>query len=84
MGMRSTRGEKQIFPAQKSQGHLCAVLGITIHERHETIAEHPKEGCEGGEGPGGQRVLGVAVLSGFVQPRAEEAEGRPCGGCRSS
>ena len=56
---------------------MCAVLGITIHERHETIAEHPKEGCKGGEGPGGQRVLGVAVLSGFVQPRAEEAEGRP-------
>lgn len=78
MGMRSTRGKKQIFPAL---GHLCAVLGIIIHERHEIIAEYPKEGCKDGEGPEGQGVLGVAAVPEFVQPRAEKAEA--AGGCSS-
>jgi len=38
-------------------------------------------GCDGS---GGQDIFGAAEVPWFVQSRAEQAEGRPQGGCSSS
>ena len=53
---------------QESEEQLHS-LGATIEEGHKTIREHPKNGCKDGEWSRGQNV----------QPRAEEAEGKPHG-----
>lgn len=46
--------------------------------------EHPKEGYEDGEWSRGKSVGGVAEVPCSFWPRAEQAEGRPHGGCSSS
>ena len=58
---------------------LGTVLGATIYERYKTISIQTRA-TKGEEGSGGQDVWGVAEVLWFVQPRAEEAEGKPHGG----
>uniref|UniRef100_A0A8B9BXY5 RING-type E3 ubiquitin transferase n=1 Tax=Anser brachyrhynchus TaxID=132585 RepID=A0A8B9BXY5_9AVES len=46
---------------------------------HKTVPESPKSNKDG-EGSRGEDVCGAGEAPWFVQPRAEEAEGRPHGG----
>ena len=54
-------------------------LGATISEQHKLL-----ESYKVSERSRGQDVWGVPEVPWFVQPRAEEAEGMPYGGCSSS
>ena len=51
-------------------------MGTTVQKGHKTIRECPKEGYKDGGKVWRARHIEVP---GFVQPRAEQAEGRPYG-----
>jgi len=54
-------------------------LGTTIQEQ-KTIRGCPKEDYVDGEGSVYEDIRGAAEVPWFVQPREDEAEGRPHGG----